>query len=162
MYDRTDLGLWSQLALEAVSGPRAGAQLEFLPIQIMTLAEFVKKFPDAPVVSDDTGSERDYSQSPYISFFEDPEHLLVPVAGVGDELPKKTLGLGILAGENSYFIPADVIGEGRTIQTSAGLVVAVSTEAGIQISKAPSGVRTAQAFYYSWSAFHPRSEVITE
>lgn len=162
MYDRTDLGLWSQLALEAVSGPRVGTQLEFLPIQIITLTEFTSRHPDAPVVSNDTGHDRDYTQSPYTAFFEDPERILVPMVGIGDELPKKTLGLGILAGEDSYFIPADVIGEGLTIQTSAGPVVATSTEAGIEVSKAPNGVRTAQAVYYAWSAFHPTTEVIAE
>ena len=162
MYDRTDQGLWSQLALQAVSGPRVGTQLEFLPIQIITLTEFTSRHPDAPVVSNDTGHERDYSQSPYTAFFEDPERILVPVMGIGDKLPKKTLGLGILAGEDSYFVSADAIGQGMTIQTSAGPVVAQSTEAGIEVSKAPGGVRTAQAFYYSWSAFHPTTEVIAE
>lgn len=162
MYDRTDRGLWSQLALGAVSGPRAGASLEFLPVRIVSKTQFAMDHPGAPVVSNDTGHERDYSGSPYTSFFENPDYLLVPVSGVGDALPLKTLGLGILAGEKAYFVSADAIGEEMTIPTGSGDVVARATEAGIDVLEAPKGVRTAQAFYYSWSAFHPRTEVIGE
>ncbi len=162
MYDRTDLGLWSQLALEAVSGPRAGTALEFLPVRIVTKTQFAMDYPGSHVVSKDTGHERDYSGSPYTSFFENPDYLLVPVSGIGDALPLKTLGLGILAGEKAYFVSAGAIGEELIIPTESGDVVARATEAGIDVLNAPMGVRTAQAFYYSWSAFHPSTEVIGE
>lgn len=160
MYDRTDKGLWSQLALQAVSGPRAGTALDFLPVQIVTLEEFLSAHPDAPVVSQDTGHERDYTQSPYDWFFEDPDRLLVPVVGVGDELPRKTLGLGILAGEEAIFVPMESLQQEQEIQTPMGVVRASASDAGINVIEAPKGVRTAQAFYYSWSAFHPRTSVV--
>ena len=162
MYDRTDKALWSQLALGAVSGPHAGAELEFLPIQILSFERFTSRYPDAQVLSTDTGHDVPYQSSPYDWYFQDGQKLLVSVKGIGDALPKKTLGLGILAGDDAIFLPADAIGQERTIDTPMGPVQVRTSEAGIDVVSAPEGVRTAQAFYYSWSAFHPKTEVITE
>ncbi|HED54671.1 MAG TPA: DUF3179 domain-containing protein [Phycisphaerales bacterium] len=162
MYDRTDKGLWSQLALQAVSGPRVGTELEYLPIQMMSFERFTSRYPDAKVLSTDTGYDIPYTSSPYDWYFQDGHKLLVSVKGIGDTLPRKTLGLGILAGEDAIFIPVDVIGQERTIDTPMGPVKVRTSEAGVEVLSAPEGVRTAQAFYYSWSAFHPRTEVITE
>ncbi len=159
MYDRTDMGLWSQLGMEAVSGPLAGTRLKHYPIRIVTWQQFSKEHPDAKVVSRQTGHQRDYTRSPYGGFLTSP-NLLVPVNGIGDTLPKKTLGLGIFAMGESTFIPADLIGDGYTFHTPAGPVHVIHTDAGIDVTDAPDGVLTAQAFYYSWSAFHPDTVVI--
>ena len=161
MYDRTDMGLWSQLGMEAVSGPLAGTRLEHYPIRIVSWAHFTKEHPTAQVLSKDTGYTRDYTRSPYGGFLTSP-NLLVPVKGIGDKLPKKTLGLGIFAMGESVFIPGDVIGDGFSYKTPAGVVRARRSDAGIEVVDAPEGVLTAQAFYYSWSAFHPDTEVITK
>jgi len=163
MYDRRDKGLWSQLGMQAVSGPLAGTSLEMLPIDVVSFAEFKTAHPNATIVSNDTGHARDYSRSPYEQYFKD-EGLMVPVAGVGDALPRKTLGVGVAVGEGdatrAWFIPIDAIGSGRTIDTPAGKVRVESTAAGVAVAEAPKAVRTAQTFYYSWSAFYPKTEVV--
>jgi len=163
MYDRKDKGLWSQLGMHAVSGPLAGTALEMLPVEVVTFAAFKKAHPGAQIVSNETGHARDYSRSPYESYFKD-EKLMVPVAGVGDTLPRKTLGVGIAAGQGdaaqAWFVPLDAIGEGRTIDTPAGKVVLAKSAAGAAVTQAPKGVRTAQTFYYSWSAFYPNTTVV--
>ena len=163
MYDKKDKGLWSQLGMHAVSGPLAGTALEMLPVEVVTFAAFKKAHPNAKIVSKDTGHERDYSHSPYESYFKD-EKLMVPVAGVGDTLPRKTLGVGLAVGEGdaarAWFVPVDAIGDGRTIETPAGKVVLAKSDAGIAVVHAPKGVRTAQTFYYSWSAFYPKTTVV--
>jgi len=86
----------------------------------------------------------------------------VPIGDFGDALPKKTLGLGIKAGEQSFFVPASEIGERFVVETQLGHVIAVSTDAGVQVVNAPKGVQTVQSFYYSFSAFHPKTVVVTE
>ena len=159
MYDRTDLALWSQLGMQAVSGPLAGTSLEHLPVRLVTWLDFQAAHPGASVVSRETGHERDYTVSPYSSFFES-DRLLVPVANIGDALPPKTLGLGVKTQSLAYFIPADQIANGFSLDTPAGPVRARRTDAGIEVLEVPDGVLTAQTFYYSWSAFHPGTEVI--
>jgi len=163
MYDKKDEALWSQLGMHALSGPNAGTALEMLPVEVVSFAAFKKAHPGAKIVSKDTGHNRDYSKSPYESYFKN-ENLMVPVAGVGEALPRKTLGVGIAVGDgddaNSWFVPVEAIGEGRTIDTPAGAVVITKSEAGVAVTSAPKGVRTAQTFYYSWSAFYPKTEVV--
>lgn len=163
MYDRTTKGLWSQLGMHAVSGPLAGTALRTLPVEVVSFAEFRRAHPGASIVSNDTGHARDYSRSPYEAYFKD-EGLMVPVVGVGNALPRKTLGVGIACGEGAeakaWFCPADAIQGQRTIHTPLGEVVVERNGAGVVVSRAPEGVRTAQTMYYSWSAFYPNSVTI--
>ena len=159
MYDRRDKALWSQLGMEAVSGPLVGTALEMLPVQVVPFADFRKAHPGAQTVSRDTGYQRNYGQSPYEHYFAN-EGLMVPVAKMGDALPRKTLGLGVAVGEQAWFVPADVIGERFTLKTPAGTVRARRSAAGVSVEAAPATVRTAQTFYYSWSAFFPQTKVI--
>jgi len=163
MYDKKDKALWSQLGMHALSGPLAGTALEMLPVEVVSFAAFKKAHPGAKIVSKETGHNRDYSKSPYESYFKD-EKLMVPVAGVGEALPRKTLGVGIAVGDGddarSWFVPVGAIGDARTIDTPAGAVVLTKSEAGVAVTSAPKGVRTAQTFYYSWSAFYPKTEVV--
>jgi len=81
MYDKKDKGLWSQLGMHALSGPLTGTALEMLPVEVVSFAAFKKARPAAKIVSKDTGHNRDYSKSPYESYFKN-ENLMVPAAGV--------------------------------------------------------------------------------
>lgn len=163
IYDRSDMALWSQLGMRAVSGPMVGTALTHLPAKVMSWGAFLIEHPEARVVSVDTGYERPYDNpNPYEWFFNDPERLLVPVQGVGDALPPKTLGVGVASEEGEWFVPADLIGKGYTLKTEAGDVVMTTNDAGVFVTSAPESVRTAQTLYYSWSAFNPETVVVSE
>lgn len=162
MYDRTHMGLWSQLGLKAVSGPMAGTDLDLLPVKIIPWSQFKSDHPEGQVISTNTGHDQRYNRNPYKNYFSDQDYLMVPLASHGDALPKKTLGLGIKANDESYFVAADAIGERFVIETKLGKVIAVSTDAGVQVVSAPSDVQTVQSFYYSFSAFHPDTKVLTD
>jgi len=163
MYDRRDKGLWSQLGMRAVSGPLAGTQLDMLPIEVVPFGAFKKTHPGAKIVSNDTGHQRDYSRSPYETYFK-ADGLMVPVAKIGDALPRKTLGVGIAVGDGenalAWFVPTNAIGDARSIETPAGTVRLGKSEAGVAALDVPKGVRTAQTFYYSWSAFYPQTKIV--
>jgi len=159
MYDRTYKGLWSQLGMRAVSGPLASTQLDHYPVRIITFDRFAQLYPDAELVSRETGHNRPYGRSPYASYFA-RDDFMVPVWGGDDRLPKKTLGVGVLAEGRSWFIPTDAIGESFTLKTPLGSVELTATDAGVSVIDAPEGVHTAQTFYYSWSAFNQNTKVI--
>jgi len=160
MYDRTTFGLWSQVGLRCVSGPLAGTRLEHRPLRMMTFGEFRLRHADGKVVANNTGVRRNYDLNPYADYFADPDRLLVPVEGMGDELPRKTLGMGVFAQGKAWFVSAGALADGYTLQTPAGPVEAVANEAGVEVTNAPRGVQTVQTFYYAWSAFHPQTEVV--
>ena len=166
MYDQTHNALWSQLGLKAVSGPHAGTELKLLPVKIIPWSQYQTDHPKGQVISINTGHNRPYDGNPYQVYFENQDYLMVPIAYHGDTLPKKTLGLGIKANDDSFFVAVDTIGESNgnrfVVETKLGKVIAVATEAGVQVLSAPQGVQTVQSFYYSFSAFHPDTKVLTE
>lgn len=160
LYDRTEKALWSQLSMQAVSGPRAGYKLKHRPVRVVTFEQFKSKHFSGKVVSKDTGHDRDYSGVGFEEYMQSPE-LAVPVAGVGDAMPPKTLGVGILSGDESWFIPVSQIEGYLVLQTRAGEVTLRSSRGGVIVLDAPEGTRTAQTFYFSWSAFYPQTRVLT-
>lgn len=159
MYDRRGRGLWSQLGMRAVSGPLAGTTLTMLPVEIVPFGSFKRMHPGAEIVSNQTGHERRYGQSPYERFFAS-DQLRVPVRGVGDAMERKTLGVGVAIDGHAWFVPKHIIKDGFTLDTPAGPVRMSTTEAGIVVESLPKGVRAAQTFYYAWSAFYPDTTVV--
>lgn len=156
LYDRTHRGLWSQLAMAAVSGPLAGTQLDMLPARITTVEQLARTHPDAQLV---LPLGRFDGQSPYASYFNSP-NLMVPVHHFGSALPAKTLGIGIAIERQAWFVPAGAITPGYVLQTPAGPVHLSRVENALRVDAAPASARTAQTFYYAWSAFYPETIVV--
>ncbi len=68
MYDRQTETWWQQANGEAVIGELTGSQLTFLPANIVSWAEAQEKFPQAQVLSRETGFPRDYGRNPYVGY----------------------------------------------------------------------------------------------
>ncbi|MEX0874622.1 MAG: DUF3179 domain-containing protein [Actinomycetota bacterium] len=68
MYDRQTKSLWIQFTGQAVTGPFMGAELETIPSQMVSWAEFREAHADASVLSRDTGHRRDYGRNPYAGY----------------------------------------------------------------------------------------------
>jgi len=164
MWEKNTRGLWSQVAMRAITGPHAGRSLTYLPIRMMSLQEFQSRHPRGEVMTTNTGHRRDYTMNPYEErgYFDDKESVPAQFAFEYDErLAPKTLGLGIFADGEAIFVQADhLMGKERTIETPLGPIRATATEAGIEVLEAPTKALTMQTFYHSWSAFHSRSEII--
>jgi hypothetical protein len=65
MYDRQTESWWQQATGQAVVGTLTDKKLEFLPAQIVSLADFAVAHPNGDVLSRDTGSKREYGRNPY-------------------------------------------------------------------------------------------------
>ena len=70
MYDRATRSLWSQFTGEAIVGERTGDRLERVPMQMVALEEVSTRWPDAKVLSRDTGHSRPYGDNPYVGYEE--------------------------------------------------------------------------------------------
>lgn len=68
MYDRTSESLWQQFTGEGIIGDYAGAQLTFLPSQLVSFDDFRAAYPDGVVLSRDTGFNRAYGRNPYAGY----------------------------------------------------------------------------------------------
>jgi hypothetical protein len=71
MYDRQTESLWSQIEGRAIAGVLAGTELDRVPVQTVTWAQWREAHPDGWVLSRDTGVNRDYGRNPY-SGYDDP------------------------------------------------------------------------------------------
>jgi hypothetical protein len=76
MYDRATRSLWAQFNGKAIVGDRLGTTLERLPVQLVAFADFADGWPDAQVLSRDTGAQRPYGQNPYVGYDTDEQPLL--------------------------------------------------------------------------------------
>jgi hypothetical protein len=68
MYDRQTESWWQQATGDAIIGELTGSQLTFLPTSIISWSEARQSFPDAKVLSRDTGFNRDYGRNPYTGY----------------------------------------------------------------------------------------------
>ncbi len=72
MYDRNTESLWQQSSGRAIVGRMAGARLTYVPATVVTLGQLRFAYPDALVMSRDTGWARSYGQNPYRGY-DNPE-----------------------------------------------------------------------------------------
>jgi hypothetical protein len=80
MYDRSnEQSFWSQSIGEGIVGKRTGVKLDLHPMSVITFAELKAFHPDAQVVSQDTGFNRDYGFFPYGSY-DETEETIFPIS----------------------------------------------------------------------------------
>ncbi len=65
MYDRQTESLWAHFTGQGLVGHYAGAELDFIPAQTVSWAQFRDAHPDAQVLSRQTGASRPYGDNPY-------------------------------------------------------------------------------------------------
>lgn len=160
LYDRTDHALWSQLLGEAISGPHAGVRLRTLPVHISTFEEFAQSHPDGEVVDiTDTGHNFPYRQPMYEAYRSDPDSLMFKTRA-GTQLPPKTPGLGIRAGEEAIFVPASIVNDRLLdVKTTLGIVSIDGTAGGLKVTRAPDDVLVVHTFYFGWSSYYPQTRI---
>lgn len=68
MYDRETENLWQQSTGATLAGSLYESQLTTEPFQLLTLGEVRTTYPNARVLSEDTGYSRDYTHNPYAGY----------------------------------------------------------------------------------------------
>lgn len=117
MFDRETETLWQQLTGEAVRGPLEGRALRILPVQMVSLGEFRRSAPDAPVMSVDTGYAEPYGRDPYAGYGLDPDRPSSFQFGAEADprLPPKARVLGVAAGGEAAAVPLPDAPGGRRV-----------------------------------------------
>ncbi len=131
MYSREDSeNLWSQARGEAVVGARTGTKLAHHPTQVITFGDARERFPDAVVMDTNTGSNRDYGNTPY-SGYEDTEDTIFPVSVQDKRFPAKEIfyvvpleGSSIAVRQNKQDGTYEVPDTDITVTFDRGLVTA--------------------------------------
>jgi hypothetical protein len=105
MYDRATNSYWPQVLGQAVTGPLTGTELERIPAQIVPWSEFRSAFPDARVLSRDTGFSRPYGENPYPGY-DDTDNPPFLFSGESDgRLAAVERVLGVASGDDVVAFP---------------------------------------------------------
>ncbi len=121
MYDRQTESLWPQLTGQASVGVLTGTKLKAIPMGVVGWAQFRAAHPDALVLTQDTGHDREYGRNPYTGY-DDPNGALLiePPGGNDPRLPVKERVIGIQEGEEAVAIRRGRIAEDGVVSVTVG------------------------------------------
>jgi hypothetical protein len=167
LYDRETESLWSQLLMQAISGPRKGERLRPLPLIHTTWRAWRQEHPGALVLSTDTGHRRDYRSNPYEGYVSDTA-LYFPVRSESRRYhPKeRVLGLEIDGQFKAYpFAELSQVAGGQIRDVLAGRPVQVRFDRDSETARAfddeGGPLPAVTGFWFAWYAFHPETAVFT-
>jgi hypothetical protein len=117
MYDRQTESWWQQATGQAIVGELTGAQLEFLPSQLISWEAFRAEHPDGQVLSRDTGHIRDYGANPYAGYdtVDSDPFLLEDKTLLDGRLSPKVRILGLILDDEPVAYPFPLLAEHRVV-----------------------------------------------
>ncbi len=164
MYDRQTESLWSQLAMESVSGSMAGKKLGLLPGEHVTWAAWRRAHPRGKVLSTDTGHRRKYSQTPYAGYERSPTTMF-PTRWTRREPGKKQWVVGVIVNSKAKAYPIEALKEQLQIRDRIGgerIIVTYDYAASSPSVKRESNgtpVPFTMAYWFAWQALYPNTEL---
>lgn len=90
MFDRENEALWQQSTGRVLAGRDLSIELKLAPFQLMTMGEVKKTYPNALVLSENTGHRRAYDRNPY-SGYETSEDYIFSPSKEDARYPSKTI-----------------------------------------------------------------------
>jgi len=110
LYDRETRSLWSQMLQLSVVGPRIGEQPENIQVLVTTLATLQSMYPDALVMTRNTGHSRRYDVYLYGNYLETSQ-LLFRVSRQDSRMQNKQRVIGIHEGTTSRVYQLGAFGQ---------------------------------------------------
>lgn len=95
-YDRATDSYWSQMRFDCVKGAAIGTKAEPIALVETDWNTMVQMYPDAKIVSEQTGFNRDYGRYPYGNYQTNDSYLLFPVEHEDARLPNKERVHGVI------------------------------------------------------------------
>lgn len=164
MYDRQTGSLWSQLLNRSISGPMKGRRLSMIPVSHTTWEEWISRYPDTQVLSDQTGYRRNYKVDPYPNYGRDSK-LYFPVSHSSGLYRRKEIVMGLeIAGKfKAYPFKELKRGSNRFPDRFADQAIKVEFDAKNETARVLNAdgveIPTIMAFWFAWYAFHPDTAV---
>ena len=166
LYDRQTGSLWSQIEKMAISGDMKGTALTAFPLRHTTWRDWVARYPDTEVLSDETGFRRNYKVNPYPNYSRSSA-LYFPVAEENSQYRRKSLVLGLeIDGHFKAYpfrelskSPREFVDEfqGHTFEVQYDDKNKTASIVGENGDEWP----TLISFWFAWYAFHPNTEIFT-
>ncbi len=168
LYDRDSESLWSQLMLQAISGPRRGETLTLLAATHTTWGEWQTRYPATLLLAEasasgiNENSGIDYKKNPYARY-ENTKQLWFPVGQKSAALATKerVLGLSINGVDKAYPYSElaqsaaefeDVVG-GKKVR----LVWSEAAQSVYALDMKGQQLPSVTAYWFAWFSFHPQT-----
>ncbi|WP_137283521.1 DUF3179 domain-containing protein [Halorussus salinisoli] len=126
MYDRETDSRWPQILGTAISGEFEGESLQEFRLLWTTWEEWKAVHPETQVLSDDTGSVRNYDQDPYGSYVPNPsgyyarDSTLFPPLREDDRFPNKHVVVGARTDEGRIAFDEEALREAGLLEGTVG------------------------------------------
>jgi hypothetical protein len=161
MYDHETESLWSQALGQAVVGDYSGTELTRLPMQRLTFAELKLNYPNAQVMTPDTGYDRDYGVDPYLDY-DGSDELLFPVTVDDQRYPLKTIMYVVPIGEQSVAFPLDQLPARKAASIDINdLELEVERENGVVLATYDDEPVTGYfEMWFSWATHHQADGIV--
>ena len=167
LYDRETESLWSQLLMQAISGPAKGETLTPLASSHTNWRAWREEHPDTLVLSTDTGFERDYRRDPYAGYGSDTG-LYFPVSRQSRRFHPKERVLGVeIDGRFKAYPYTELARHGqpefadRFADRDLRIRFDRANESARAFDDAGRQLPAVSSFWFAWFAFHPDTEVFT-
>lgn len=95
MYDRQTQSWWQQFTGEGIVGHYTGRQLQEVPSKIVSFEQFSENFPQAEVLSRQTGYSRPYGSNPYRGYDRVGDMPFLFTDPVDNRLPAMERAIGV-------------------------------------------------------------------
>lgn len=163
LYDRETQSHWPQIFGTAVEGKWKGVELETFPLLTTTWGRVKEVYPNATVLSTDTGTYRDYNDDPYQTYLA-RERIQFPVSQRDNRLEIHTKVVGIKYNNSTMAVVKDHIREQKEISFELGgtpitLAYDESLDAA-RVSSRESEVTFFEVYWFSWYAYYPDTGLI--
>lgn len=162
MYDDASESLWSQSRGEAVVGELTGTRLDIVEMQLLTMGDIRRDYPDAKILGRQTGHSRDYGRNPYAGY-EETDELYFPVDVIDQRYPAKEPMWVFRVGEKSVSLPFSAPNGKPATRTIEGSDVVVSRPADeILVTVDGRPVPGYTEMWFSWAAQHEADGIVWE
>jgi len=109
MYDRSTESLWQQFSGEALVGELTGKELRIIPSQLISFEQFRQTYPDAEVLSKNTGHRRNYGENPYAGYDDiNNSPFLMDDDQISDKLPPMEKVVGVRSNDQQIGYPYSI------------------------------------------------------
>jgi hypothetical protein len=131
MYDRQTETWWQQATGKGIAGKYAGGQLEILPMLMLPWDQASSEYPNADVVSRDTGYARSYGRNPYAGYDRSSRPFLYRGPEINGQYDPMTRVVTVnLNGESEGFPYPVLENQGVVNETLGGEEIVVIWEGG--------------------------------
>jgi hypothetical protein len=164
MSDRETQSLWPQIAMKAVSGVQAGAELRWLPSENMTWHAWREAYPHGKVLSTATGHARDYTHDAYAGYARSSETMF-PLRWTRTELGKKDWVIGVIVNGQAKAYPVELVKQNTPIEDkirNEQIRISYGTAASKpEVTRSANGepIASTMAYWFAWQAFYPSTEL---